>query len=144
MKHCVWFSRYTEFGGASPHRPVEDLAFAVALFFVKGGSFVNYYMVRFAHDELDWPSMWHSYMEILTTICANLICFFSSTTEEQILVVLQEGLSLQPLMTMLHPQMNMVNFILDVIKYFFDNLHLNLLHNIAQLWEFFSGFKFHS
>ena len=29
MKHCVWFSRYTEFGGASPHRPVEDLAFVV-------------------------------------------------------------------------------------------------------------------
>lgn len=72
-------------------------------------------------------------MEILTTICANLICFSSSTTEEQILVVLQEGLSLQPLMTMLHPQMNMVHFILDVIKYFFDNLHLNLLHNIAEL-----------
>ena len=29
MKHCVWFSRYTEFGGASPHRPVEDMAFVV-------------------------------------------------------------------------------------------------------------------
>ena len=53
MKHCVQFSRYTEFGSASPHRPMEDLAFAVARFFVKGGSFVNYYMVGFAHDELD-------------------------------------------------------------------------------------------
>ncbi|RWW59556.1 hypothetical protein BHE74_00033564, partial [Ensete ventricosum] len=29
-----------------PHRPVEDLAFAVARFIQKGGSFVNYYMVR--------------------------------------------------------------------------------------------------
>ena len=27
------------------HRPVEDLAFAVARFVQKGGSFVNYYMV---------------------------------------------------------------------------------------------------
>jgi hypothetical protein len=40
----AWSGWYTEFGGASPHRPVEDLAFAVARFFVKGGSFVNYYM----------------------------------------------------------------------------------------------------
>jgi hypothetical protein len=28
-----------------PHRPVEDLAFAVARYVQKGGSFVNYYMV---------------------------------------------------------------------------------------------------
>jgi hypothetical protein len=28
-----------------PHRPVEDMAFAVARFIQKGGSFVNYYMV---------------------------------------------------------------------------------------------------
>ena len=38
--------RFTKFGGAVPHRPVEDLAFAVARFIQKGGSFVNYYMVR--------------------------------------------------------------------------------------------------
>lgn len=38
--------RFTAFGGAVPHRPVEDLAFAVARFIQKGGSFVNYYMVR--------------------------------------------------------------------------------------------------
>lgn len=40
----AWSGWYTDFGGASPHRPVEDLAFAVARFLVKGGSFVNYYM----------------------------------------------------------------------------------------------------
>lgn len=40
----AWSGWYTEFGGASPRRPVEDLAFAVAHFLVKGGSFVNYYM----------------------------------------------------------------------------------------------------
>lgn len=37
--------RYTEFGGPVPSRPVEDLAFAVARFIQKGGSFINYYMV---------------------------------------------------------------------------------------------------
>ena len=37
--------RFTEFGGPLHHRPAEDLAFAVARFIQKGGSFVNYYMV---------------------------------------------------------------------------------------------------
>ncbi|KAG4947999.1 hypothetical protein JHK86_041238 [Glycine max] len=36
-----WF---TEFGGPVPHRPAEDLAFSVARFIQKGGSFINYYM----------------------------------------------------------------------------------------------------
>ncbi|PKI56750.1 hypothetical protein CRG98_022854 [Punica granatum] len=35
---------YTEFGGAVPYRPAEDLAFSVARFIQKGGSYVNYYM----------------------------------------------------------------------------------------------------
>lgn len=39
-------SRFTGFGGPVPHRPAEDMAFAVAKFIQKGGSFVNYYMVR--------------------------------------------------------------------------------------------------
>ena len=37
--------RYTGFGIPVPHRPVEDLAYGVARFIQKGGSFVNYYMV---------------------------------------------------------------------------------------------------
>lgn len=37
--------RFTEFGGPMHHRPVQDLAFGVARFIQKGGSFVNYYMV---------------------------------------------------------------------------------------------------
>lgn len=37
--------RFAEFGGTIPMRPVQDLAFAVARFIQKGGSFVNYYMV---------------------------------------------------------------------------------------------------
>ncbi|XP_028074010.1 beta-galactosidase 2-like [Camellia sinensis] len=37
-------SRYTEFGGVVPYRPVEDLAFSVARFIQNNGSFMNYYM----------------------------------------------------------------------------------------------------
>ncbi|KAK1410445.1 hypothetical protein QVD17_36982 [Tagetes erecta] len=40
----AWTGWFTEFGGAIHKRPVQDLAFAVARFIQKGGSFVNYYM----------------------------------------------------------------------------------------------------
>ncbi|CAK7346305.1 unnamed protein product [Dovyalis caffra] len=40
----AWSGWFTEFGGTIHHRPVQDLAFAVARFIQKGGSFVNYYM----------------------------------------------------------------------------------------------------
>ncbi|KAF8388824.1 hypothetical protein HHK36_025504 [Tetracentron sinense] len=40
----AWTGWFTEFGGPVPHRPVEDLAFAVARFIQKGGAFINYYM----------------------------------------------------------------------------------------------------
>lgn len=40
----VWTGWFTEFGGPVPHRPAEDLAFSVARFIQKGGSFINYYM----------------------------------------------------------------------------------------------------
>ncbi|BAT80094.1 Beta-galactosidase protein [Vigna angularis] len=39
-----WTGWYTDFGGAVPVRPAEDLAFSVARFIQNGGSFVNYYM----------------------------------------------------------------------------------------------------
>ncbi|KAH0885086.1 hypothetical protein HID58_061182 [Brassica napus] len=39
-----WTGWFTEFGGAIPNRPVEDLAFSVARFIQNGGSFMNYYM----------------------------------------------------------------------------------------------------
>lgn len=38
--------RFTEFGGPVPYRPAEDLAFSVAKFIQKGGSYINYYMVN--------------------------------------------------------------------------------------------------
>ncbi|XP_021749279.1 beta-galactosidase 9-like [Chenopodium quinoa] len=39
-----WDGWYTKWGGSVPHRPVQDLAFAVARFFQRGGSLQNYYM----------------------------------------------------------------------------------------------------
>ncbi|XP_061356322.1 beta-galactosidase 5-like [Gastrolobium bilobum] len=39
-----WSGWFTEFGGPIYQRPVEDLAFAVARFIQKGGSYMNYYM----------------------------------------------------------------------------------------------------
>jgi hypothetical protein len=43
----AWSGWFSEFGGPIHKRPVQDLAFAVARFIQKGGSFVNYYMVGF-------------------------------------------------------------------------------------------------
>nr|GMD32323.1 beta-galactosidase-like [Ipomoea batatas] len=40
----AWTGWFTEFGGPAAYRPVEDLAYSVAKFVMKGGSFVNYYM----------------------------------------------------------------------------------------------------
>ncbi|CAA0822400.1 Beta-galactosidase 1 [Striga hermonthica] len=40
----AWTSWFTSFGNAVPSRPVQDLAFSVAKFIQKGGSFINYYM----------------------------------------------------------------------------------------------------
>ncbi|KAL2243239.1 beta-galactosidase-like [Sesamum indicum] len=40
----AWTGWFTEFGGPVPYRPVEDLAFSVAKFIQKGGSYINYYM----------------------------------------------------------------------------------------------------
>jgi hypothetical protein len=40
-----WSGWFLSFGGAVPYRPAEDLAFAVARFYQRGGTFQNYYMV---------------------------------------------------------------------------------------------------
>ncbi|XP_073526219.1 uncharacterized protein [Phyllobates terribilis] len=40
----AWSGWFTEFGGPIYQRPVQDLAFAIAKFIQRGGSFVNYYM----------------------------------------------------------------------------------------------------
>lgn len=38
-------TRFLGFGDPTPYRPVEDLAFAVAIFYQRSGTFQNYYMV---------------------------------------------------------------------------------------------------
>ena len=48
----VKYSRFTEFGGPVPYRPVEDLAYAVARFIQNRGSLINYYMVKSYRDRL--------------------------------------------------------------------------------------------
>ncbi|KAK6136549.1 hypothetical protein DH2020_029709 [Rehmannia glutinosa] len=40
----AWSGWFNEFGGTLHQRPVQDLAFAVARFIQKGGSYINYYM----------------------------------------------------------------------------------------------------
>ncbi|PWA94564.1 beta-galactosidase 3 [Artemisia annua] len=40
----AWSGWFSEFGGPIHERPVQDLAFGVARFIQKGGSFLNYYM----------------------------------------------------------------------------------------------------
>ncbi|KAJ8645058.1 hypothetical protein MRB53_006806 [Persea americana] len=40
----AWTSWFTAFGGPVPYRPAEDMAFAIAKFIQRGGSFINYYM----------------------------------------------------------------------------------------------------
>ncbi|XP_030503586.2 beta-galactosidase 8 isoform X1 [Cannabis sativa] len=39
-----WTGWFLSFGGAVPYRPAQDLAFAVARFFQRGGTLQNYYM----------------------------------------------------------------------------------------------------
>ncbi|KAJ9555640.1 hypothetical protein OSB04_010254 [Centaurea solstitialis] len=39
-----WTGWFLSFGGAVPFRPAEDIAFAVARFYQRGGTFQNYYM----------------------------------------------------------------------------------------------------
>ncbi|XP_076933471.1 beta-galactosidase 3-like [Bidens hawaiensis] len=51
----AWSGWFTEFGGPVYVRPVQDLAFGVARFIQKGGSFFNYYMfhggTNFGHSS---------------------------------------------------------------------------------------------
>ncbi|KAK6936028.1 Glycoside hydrolase 35, catalytic domain [Dillenia turbinata] len=39
-----WSGWFLQFGGAVPYRPSEDIGFAVARFYQRGGTFQNYYM----------------------------------------------------------------------------------------------------
>lgn len=43
--NCFEYYRFKAWGNKDPHRPAEDVAFGVALFFQTGGTLNNYYMV---------------------------------------------------------------------------------------------------
>jgi len=45
MFNSFYDVRFTSYGNPVPYRPVEDLAFAVARFYQRGGTMQNYYMV---------------------------------------------------------------------------------------------------
>ncbi|XP_010274045.1 PREDICTED: beta-galactosidase 9 isoform X2 [Nelumbo nucifera] len=45
-----WNGWFASWGGRVPHRPVEDIAFAIARFFERGGSYQNYYMAHVYHQ----------------------------------------------------------------------------------------------
>lgn len=77
----LFYFRYTAFGTPVPHRPVQDMAFAVAKFIQKGGSFVNYYMVK-KPKELD-----EKLNIFFSVFSLNLsFLYWCSTMEEQTLV----------------------------------------------------------
>lgn len=111
LKNVYWLcclfammaKRFTEFGGTIPKRPVEDLAFGVARFIQKGGSYINYYMVNLIHQHYENLFRFQSQSPFWCLICG-------STMEEQTLVAQQE-VHLSPLvMTMMLPSMNTVQF----------------------------------
>lgn len=60
-RHTVWCYRFLSFGYAVPYRPVEDLAFSVARFFEKGGTFQNYYMVS---NNVSWTKFFLSTLKL--------------------------------------------------------------------------------
>ncbi|XP_076952329.1 beta-galactosidase 6-like [Bidens hawaiensis] len=39
-----WTGWFLSFGGVVPYRPVKDIAYAIACFYQRGGTFQNYYM----------------------------------------------------------------------------------------------------
>ena len=73
----LYFSRFQTFGARNPHRPPEDVAYAVARFFQKGGSLQNYYMVCFDDILLEGKkgAKLHYISQSLSTLHLNTIFF---------------------------------------------------------------------
>jgi hypothetical protein len=113
---CPQHFRFTEFGGTIRQRPVEDLAFAVARFVQKGGSFINYYMVW--HEKKAVILLLRSFLtlwvwEIL--MIGGLLVFVDSIMEEQILGALLGVPSSQQAMIMMLQLMNMVSLLGEIL-----------------------------
>ena len=97
--------RFTEFGGTVRQRPVEDLAFAVARFLQKGGSFINYYMVRTDQLHCGYFALVWTRVSVKRYYAMLFPC---STMEELILAVQLEVPLFQPAMIMMLLLMNLV------------------------------------
>lgn len=106
--------RFLSFGGRVPYRPVEDLAFAVARFFQRGGTFQNYYMViiwTWIFKHVSIRSLLDYYVDI-SSLLAFLVFFFKffiSIMEEPTLDAHLEDHLLPQAMTMMLQLMSTVN-----------------------------------
>ncbi|KVH90786.1 D-galactoside/L-rhamnose binding SUEL lectin domain-containing protein [Cynara cardunculus var. scolymus] len=78
-----WTGWFLSFGGAVPYRPAEDIAFAVARFYQRGGTFQNYYM--------DVKYLWI----LCVPPCSTMVGLISAT-------LLEDPLLRQVMITMLH------------------------------------------
>ncbi|GFY86201.1 beta-galactosidase 3 [Actinidia rufa] len=79
----AWSGWFTEFGGTITKRPVQDLAFAVARFIQKGGSFVNYYMDGELAQLFSQISIAILPLGLLSTIC-TISCLLGPSASFQI------------------------------------------------------------
>lgn len=70
-----FMSRFLYFGGRVPHRPVEDIAYAVARFFQRGGTFQNYYMVMTCIGSLSCSYNFHEAFPIFSYPAVWIIMF---------------------------------------------------------------------
>lgn len=96
-KTCKFNHRYTEFGGAVPYRPVEDIAYSVARFILKGGSFVNYYMV----NKIKQSYTYNYCTSVFGSICVLIYMLTYSIMEGRISTELLVNSWLQAMTTML-------------------------------------------
>lgn len=106
-------TRFLSFGGAVPYRPVEDIAFAVARFFQRGGTFQNYYMVsndisNFSYGYDCTIGLKHRLIKRNINLSNLFWLQTSSTMAELILVGHLVVPLLQQVMIMTLPLMNMV------------------------------------
>jgi len=115
----LWNGRYLLFGGGFPHRPVEDLAFAVARFFQRGGTFQNYYMVLQPEMLFTSSILYDSStsgkkfaLEGISWYCIIFYCLLkNSTMEEPTLTEVPADHSLLQVMILMHRLMSMVWFL---------------------------------
>lgn len=101
------FNRFTKFGGPVPYRPAEDMAFSVARFIQKGGSFINYYMVKLKL----WPFFLPCLHAISSLSNSHTRFVLLSIMVEQILVGLLVVRLSQPAMIMTLLLTNMVSLL---------------------------------